>query len=346
MNARGPWIALSVIAAALVLFMVFVVPRLLQRAPAPAPAAVATADAGSCRVPEKLSLQALPDAENPPLVVIAEGKTRVLIDNEPTFSAWDSPRHFKVGLHSLRAESESGATITTSFRLNAWKPGVLYVADDELVGPVLLRLGAACTSCTTPLVPQQLNFTPRRDKVPYLLTESARSLRANDWAAAGELLRGVPMKERNRPEFLLVSAAFFAQVNQLEDFKQAMAKLSRAQPKAGFSQLLPEWEKEVAAEHARQKQTVLARWNKVTDRYTALVSRYEPQVRGKTEQAARRFEQLSGVFLKAAEQDDLAEQTQVGRAAEELLSELVSTIRAGKPNDCEFQAQVVATALQ
>ncbi|MFL5320291.1 MAG: hypothetical protein ACJ790_11595 [Myxococcaceae bacterium] len=347
-QSRAKWIALSAAAAVLLLVVAVLAPRLVSTPPNkpksdPVHEAGVAVDAG-CRVPDKLTLHPLPGAEDPPLVLFAEGNTKVMVDGTASFSGTDAPKHFKVGEHALRIESEGSQPINTNVRVDPWKPGLLYMPHDELLGTLLIRVDAQCTVCRAPVVKQTLGFAKRSDSKEYLLRESARQLRDHDFAAAGELLRGVPMKERKDRRFVLLAAMYYSEVSQPSDVAATLEELSKLD--SGFAKLNDGMEELRISERLRRNKILLARWNKLTDRYSALVSRFEPQVRASMEERARRFEKLSDAFTKAAEAKDVLHEDELVRAAEDNLSDLVDAIRGTAPNDCAFQASVVATALQ
>jgi len=87
----------------------------------------------------------------------------------------------------------------------------------------------------------------------------------------------------------------------------------------------------------------LARWSHLTERYAALVARFEPQAPAQTAGAGRRLEALSSAFEAAARARDDEAMEAALLAAEAALATLVAQVRGARPGDCGFQAAVAAT---
>lgn len=338
---------MALIAAAVVLLLsVPLIVQKLRAGPAPVPPRPTTVvDAETCTVQGKLSLRPLPNAEDPPLAVFAEGSTRVFIDDQPTFSGIEAPKHFRVGPHTLRVETNGATTVTARFVLEPWRPALLYLPFDETTGTLLLRFGAGCPDCQTSLAKQTLGLEKRRETPAELMREAARLLRENDWSDAGELLRGVPKTARKDRAFLLLFAAFFSEAGDPDAVDEAMNALAQTSMIDAQNALLTRLQELAVQERKRRDQVTLERWNKLTDRYGALVSRFEKQI-GDLDERARRMERLSEQFTAAAERHEVGKQEELMRAAEQTVADLVDALRARAPADCAFQASVVATALQ
>lgn len=307
-------------------------------APPPPPAA--------CTAPTEVSLHPFSNAEDPPAILWAERDARLELDGEPAFSPPEAPKHFKVGAHTFKASAPASSPMSSGFRLDPWKPALVFATTDEELGLVVVRLGGLCTSCKPPLVKPSLSYAKHTDTLIYLYRDAARLLRNEDWTGARELLAGVPMVSRTERPYLLLLAMFMTQTGQPEEAIAALRTLARRDPKGSLSSLLDRFQALAEGEQTRRAETVLNRWNKVTDRYGALIAKFEADARGASESHARRLEKLSDAFTTAAEKKDVLREDELERAAETAVAELVTAIRAARPDDCAFQSQVVATALQ
>jgi hypothetical protein len=125
--------------------------------------------------------------------------------------------------------------------------------------------------------------------------------------------------------------------------REALAALPPGDGLAALLRSVDGWEE---SEARRRSEVTLARWNRLTERYGALVSRFEYQVPAQTAGAAQRLEALSGAFELAARAKDDEGMESALAAAEAALGTLVAQVRGARPADCRFQAEVVATALK
>lgn len=341
---RSVWLGLSVTAALLVVGGVVLV-NSKKRQPATT-VTTTTADAGGCRVERNLSLMPLLAADDPPVILWATGDVRLELNGALAFAPPDSPITLKSASHKLEVDGQAAGREETSFRVLRSRPAFFFAAVLPEEGLVLVRNGTLCESCEAPTGSEELEFAARRDSTNYLLKESAKVLRSEKWTEARELLRGVPPKDRKREEFRLIAAALFGQANQGSHAMAQLEALAKQKPKSSVAQLLQQFEGLKLLENARREKVLLQRWNKLTERFSALVAKFEPQVRGVVEAHSRRLEALSEAYGKAAQTHDLATQEELVAGALGLLEEFVEQIRAQRPDDCEFQTKVVAAALQ
>jgi len=101
-----------------------------------------------------------------------------------------------------------------------------------------------------------------------------------------------------------------------------------------------------ALEHGeprRHAEVTMSRWNKLTEHFQALISRFGNEAPGPVHDAAERLSSLSTAFTAARGQNVLFEQDKILAAAEKALLETLTQIRSARPRDCVFQANVVST---
>lgn len=346
MNGKGVWVALSVVAAAAVVGLVVLVLRDKPRATLPV-GKTATADAGpACNAPKTLALMPLPSADDPQLVIWATGDVRMELDGELVFAPPDTPKLVKPGPHKLRIDGKREGKEETSFRVLSGKQAFFFASTLPDVGLVVVRAGTICESCDEATGLEDLKHAPRGDSAAYLLKEAARILRQQKWSDARALLKGVAPKDRKSEAFLTVAAAYYGQANQTPQALEMVEAAAKAYPKSGLGLLWQGFTDLKTKQKERREKVLLQRWNKLTERFSNLVSRFEPEVRGIVDAHSRRLETLSTAYATAAEKHDLEQQEQLVTSAHDLLEQFVEQIRAQRPDDCDFQTKVVAAALQ
>ena len=89
-----------------------------------------------------------------------------------------------------------------------------------------------------------------------------------------------------------------------------------------------------------------ARWNRLTERFGRLVERFERVVPGPVASSTARMAELSKAFTEAGRQGQVEEQELALQAAEETVSTFATQLRAARPMDCRFQADVVQTLMR
>lgn len=345
MSGRNLWLALAVVAALAVGAFVVLVGK--KKAPAPQPSVAVVADAGAeCNAPKTLALLPLPSADDPPVILWATGDVRMELNDELVFAPPDSPKTLKSSSHKLRVEAKTAGKEETTFRVLRQRPAFFYATSMPDVGLVLVRHGTLCESCDEPTGTEQLQYAARKDSTNYLLRETAKVLRQEKWTEARDFLAGVPPKDRQSEAFRILAAALFGQANQPTQALEQLESIAKTNPKSPVAQLISGFAALKASEEKRREKVLLMRWNKLTERYSNLVSRFEPEVRGFVDRHARRLETLSSAYSKASETHDVPKQEELVRAAQELVEQFVEEIRAQKPEDCDFQSKVVAAALQ
>jgi hypothetical protein len=316
--------------------------------------ASAGADAGSlppkrpgtaCVVPKAVPVRALPDADDPPVILWAVGAVRLFVDDAPAFSAPDAPRHFKVGEHILRVEAAGAEPIRTRFQLDAFSPALFHAQRDERLGLSLVRLGSACVSCAQPLDLVKLDAEPSDVRPAALLDGAAGALRRDEWLRAAAFLRGVPLAERNASAFHRLASVVYADGLQPELARNELGAVPERQS-PDLANLLSRWDALQTQEKVRRGEVVRARWNKVTERFQGLIGRFNTEVPGPTATASRRLAELSAGFERAQDKGDSLEEERLLAAAEQTLLGAVVDIRAARPEDCDFQAAVVAKVMQ
>jgi len=100
------------------------------------------------------------------------------------------------------------------------------------------------------------------------------------------------------------------------------------------------------SERARRAQVLLARWNKLTERFAALVSRFQKEAPGPVTSHSKRFESLSVAFNTATRDDRLSGQQQAVEGAEATVRALARDIRAARPEDCGLQKDVLGALVR
>jgi len=342
---RSVWLWGALFALALAATAVLAVSlKARRRAAATVRGPVAPPDAGvACSVPAATPVRALAGAEGPPVLIWGVGDVRVFVDGAPTFSAPDAPKHLAVGEHAVRVEAAGGATLQTRIRVEPFTPVLLHALRADDVGLTLVRLGCGCASCVPALKPVTLDVVKAQASPADLLQEAARALQKDDWRTAAEALRGVPLRARASEAFHRLAAAVDVAGYQPDKARDELALIPSA-ASHDLGKLLGALESLEKAEPKRRLEVALARWNKVTEHFQALIARFGDQV--PTHGISQRLGALSAAFDLARRKNDPFEQEKLLGAAEESLLEAVVQIRSAHPDDCSFQASVVSTVLR
>jgi hypothetical protein len=287
--------------------------------------------------PQRADFHPLPDAESPPVIFWAAGAARLFVDDQPAFSAPDHPRRLAPGEHAVRIEAGGAEPILTRIRVDPFTPVLLHAELDPQVGLSLVRLGAHCLPCQP--APKPVDLSPARNtKSGSTLPASAGHLRHDRWPPAADAIRHASPADRTRPIFFRL-AAITAEDGAQHDLARAL--LDRAETN-DLKTLLPAFDRLTAAEAKRRKDVTLARWNKLTEWFASLSSRYQGDASSPVSAATKRFSQLSQVFDTAVREGKLDQQAEVVRGGEQALTELVKELRALKPDDCRFQQDLSA----
>ena len=304
------------------------------------------ADAGrACVVPDAVPLRPLPDADNPPVILWGVGGVRLWVDDQPAFSDPEHPKHYKVGEHTLFAEAAGAEPLKTRFRLDAFEPALFHALHQPGIGVSVVRLGAVCTSCPEAQSPVSLAYERAEASPAALMADAASALRRDEWSRAAARLRGVPSSSRGGADFHRLAAAVYA--DSLASAK-ARAELEAipATASADLARLLKQLDGLSKSEEARRAQVVRQRWNKVTERFQALIERFSAQAPGPTVAASHELKKLSSLFDASETQAATIQEERLLGSAEKTLLSVVVEVRAAKPDDCDFQASVVATLFQ
>jgi hypothetical protein len=299
----------------------------------------------TCVVPKVVPVRALPEADDPPVILWAVGEVRLFVDDAPAFSAPDAPRHFKVGEHALRVEATGAEPIRTRFQLDAFTAALFHAQREERMGLSLVRLGSACASCAPPLDLVKLEVEPSDVRPAALLESAAGALRRDEWLRAATFLRGVPVADRSNGAFRRLASVVYADGLQPELARAELGQVPEKQA-PDLSNLLAKWDALQTREKARRGEVVRARWNKVTERFQGLIGRFNTEAPGPTATASRRLAELSAGFERAQDKGDSLDEERLLAAAEQTLLGAVVDIRASHPEDCDFQAAVVAKVMQ
>jgi hypothetical protein len=156
----------------------------------------------------------------------------------------------------------------------------------------------------------------------------------------------VPVKERRSPLFLRLAARVYADSLQPELARQSLEAIPAAQAH-DLRGLLVQLDRMSRSEHERRKKVALDRWNKLTERLGGLVARFGKDASGPAATAARRFERLSKMVEEAVQRPSGYKQEEEAiAAAEQALLALAGEIRATRPEDCAFQAEVAAALVR
>ncbi|MDQ3263505.1 MAG: hypothetical protein M3Y59_07585 [Myxococcota bacterium] len=347
-NAKW-WLGLGAAALTLMIASGFAVLRKRARPSAPAtvvdagapvvPAAAApTVARDGCGLPRELSLSAAQDGA--PVLLWAVAPVRLFLDDKPAFSSPEKPLRLS-GEHTLRAEAKGEQSVITRFRVVPGTPALFHAQIDEGLGITLVRLGMSCTSCVFKDADLDLTYQPSEEPTFSLLQSAASTLRTDQWRLALARLRRVPPKDRTKVPYLRLASNLY---QATADPDQALA-LARSIPPGrsnDLSTLLDALARLRSAEDRTTPEGLFARWNTVTDRFGALASRFAEQAPGPVAASTRRLEQLGAAF-ESQTREPRAQRATVD-AAEETVLQLVRELRALKPTDCVFQAQVVGTA--
>lgn len=315
-------------------------PRALALAAALAAGAVARPGAAAapdgCRRPAPSAWRALPGADAPPVLVHAQAPARLLLDGVPLEGGAAVPPRLAPGEHALRVEAPGEAPLALTLRVDAFAPVLLHARVEPGLGLTLVRLGAACVSCPAPTRAEPLAYAAAG--APSL-ARAAEALRRGDWPRAARHLRAVPPHARGAPGFERLAQAVWASALEPRRARGAVARLARGEAPLGalWAALGPL----EASEAGRRRAVALARWNALTERYGALVARFESHASAGVAGAGARLEALGGAFEAAARAGDAAGMERALGAGEAALLRLVAQVRGARPGDCAFQAAVL-----
>ncbi len=359
-RSQQVWLLTAFAAAATVAVLVTVTLKRRARAGAQQTRVVRGADGGACDVPAEIGLRPNASADAPPVLFVGEGDVKLTLDGEGVYAPADSPRHIAPGEHTLKVETTGAQALstkvplgaltptqplTTQIRIDAFTPALFHAQAFPELGVTLVRAGAVCISCASPLNDVDLTFVKQPVKPTALLAVAAEALRSDDWTRAAHALRGVPPTHRKNAPFLRLAAAVHAASLQPDVAARELAALPKAE--AGeLPALLTALEALRTAEVTRRHDVLLARWNKLTERFGALTRRFEADAPGAVASNSSRFQELSRGFEEATRQKVLAREDELVTAAEATLVTLVAQLRKARPDDCAFQTEVVTTALR
>jgi hypothetical protein len=315
-----------------------------EAAGTPAPLPTQPGPTADCGIPALTSLRALPGAEDPPVLLWAEGDVRLYLDDRAAFSSPEAPRHLPTGEHTVRLEAPGRSPLLVRVRFDAWAPALLHAALDPVGGLTLVRLNAPCVDCPAALQPYDtLAQRPAGQPVDALLSGAAQALRDNAWPEALALLEQVPEAQRRSGLFLRLASQIQVDTASTEAARRSLASIPARQG-GGLPALLARLGELEQQESKRRRDVQLARWNRATERFGALVARHGSELPQAVGSASQRLEALSPTFERALEVGDELDAEETLRAAEAELLQLATRLRAARPADCAFQAEIVATA--
>jgi len=298
-----------------------------------------------CDAPTDVPLLAQPQADAPPVLLWAVGGVRVSLDGAAAYSPPEAPLHLAVGPHVLDAEAPGQERVTLHFRVEPFTPALFHAQLDEGLGLSVVYLGAGCIGCAFADTPPTLDPLPPGLPVPALLGAAASALRRSDWRRAVFFLRQVPRTQRNDPRYARLEA--IARMAALQP-NEARSALKRIPPSAS-KDLSPLVDAYAALEHSepnRRAQVLLERWNRLAERFGALVSRFQQEMPSAIAAHVQRFETLSRVYAVAARDGRLAGQQEAVEGAEATVRQLAKDLRATRPQDCALQKDVVGVLLR
>lgn len=295
-------------------------------------------EAGDCGIPPLTSVRALPDAEGPPVLLWATGDVRLYVDDKAAFSSPEAPRHLAVGEHAVRVEAKGHPPYEIRVRIEPWTPALLHAELDPQAGLTLARLEALCVACPHALEPHARIATRDRTSAAPL-AEAAEALRRNNWLQAMTFLEQVPRAERGSRAFQRLASTVYADTNAPVAADRALRAIGDADLRA----LLVARHQLSAAEQGRRHDVQLARWNRTTERFSALVESFGKELPQAVGSASERLEALSPIFEQAHAAKELLDAEEALQAAEAELLTLINRLRAARPGDCVFQAGIVRT---
>jgi len=288
-----------------------------------------SADAGSCA--ELVLAPVMPEREEATAQLIAAPTLRVLIDH----AAVTGTARLASGAHLVEVQTTDGQPRTAvTLKFDAWRPALLLADDLPKAGATLLFLGATCESCAPSTAPVVL--TPRAG-TRGSSTAAAEALRRGDWAAAVTELRGLDKKSRSAPGYALLASAVLTAAGDERQARAVLGPMTTA-PEGVRDFLVVE-----SSMNRRGQEQLLSRWNLLTERFSRLTLAAGAQANAPVAAASARFAELSKGFNEALKVADLPAQAAVVRTGDETLRVFLKAVRASRPGDCGFQAQLAAS---
>lgn len=288
-------------------------------------------------------------AQGAPQVLLSGGPgVRFWIDGERALGPLDEPRAYPPGERTLRVEADGEEGLQTRFRLDPFAPALFHATVEPGAGLSLVRLGVVCRSCSGAFAELDLGKGPAGAgaDAQVRFREAARAMREDDWQLAATILRDVPARARKEGTFLRLASSVYAAAIAPQRAREVLGGLTGAD-RAALQPALAAWDRAVEQEQARRLRLLVARWNRLTDRFADFGQRYEPSIRSQMGAAALRMEQLSPHFEAAVSAGDESAQEAAILAVEALLLRLARDVLGTRPeNDCAFQAEVSATLLR
>ncbi len=334
MSSLRWWGLAAGLAVVAILSLVVLKARGASKSPTGPTSAAASVDAGACADRHALPAPPLEGAESAGLVLQGDHVT-FTVDGSAAFGDFNKPLRVSAGVHKVFAKDDLGEA-SIDVRLRPFEAAVVSAVRYG-DGLVLWPLGAECTSCERSVA--TLDVEPSGTAKPTALANAAAALATQDWKLAVEILRDVPVKDRQSPRFVAVLAAASALAGHGELAREAL--LAQKGP-AGESakEWLDKLDHLAQPESERQRELAVKRWNNLTERYQRLTERFAKEA--PIAAASARFNALSEAFAAATKDEDVVGQEASVESAGKVLSALVSDLRALQPNDCAWQSKVSA----
>jgi hypothetical protein len=100
------------------------------------------------------------------------------------------------------------------------------------------------------------------------------------------------------------------------------------------------------SERTRREDVLLARWNRLTERFAVLASQFQKDAPGAVTTHSKRFEGLSQAYAAASRDDRMSGLQQAVEGAEATVRALAKDIRAARPDDCALQKSVLGALVR
>ena len=315
------------------------------RRPSPATAG-ALPDAGSpCAEANASPPPLLPDQDLAPVLVDGDAPhLTISVDGRRVVPSPTTPLRLAPGRHTFKADADGQDTLSFEVDVTSFRAGLIHLDAGPITGLTAFFAGVAwANAAPSPTI--ALEALSPRPTAEAVLRRAALALRANDPRSARAALQLISTLERKQgstpanPTYrrlLAITAAQFGEsANDGALAGEAMPPLPEA--------LRVSWEAARAAEVKRRSDVVLARWNLLTTRFSALLLDFPGAAPGAQSSASSRMADLSASFLDAARQSDVQAQEATLAAGEQTLAELSRKVRATQPADCAFQNAVTAS---
>ncbi len=270
----------------------------------------------------------LPELSAAPLQVVAPGVSVTIDGLTPA-------PELREGTYLVEATASGARSALLQLKVSAFTP-VLLEARVTGGAVTLLVLGARCASCADSTSDIDVQHLPSNRGT---VADMAMALAGGDWKQAVRAVRGLPPEARRAVEVKRLLAVLYAQAGRETMALGFLEELPRGEALHGAVRA---WRVEVARAPLRQVDTVVQRWNALTERYGRVSDAFAEEQPELMTRLTRQFETASTRIGRAHTTRDASQAEVVLSDATKELAAALEVLRA-TDSGCEYQRRVAAT---